>query len=136
MDHWVCEYWDAKTKTWRLSDAQIDQMLRQRNRIEFDPADVPRGLFVSAGEAWLKCRRAEADPCAFGHGEVTGMWFVKVNVLRDHYVMNGRETSKWDRWREAPLLKRSISESELELLDDLAERPEQQLTEILPDWLD
>ena len=68
-----CEYWDPKTKTWRLSDAQIDQMLRQRSRIEFDPADVPRGLFVSACEAWLKCRRAEADPCAFGHGEVTGM---------------------------------------------------------------
>jgi len=27
-DHWVCEYWDRETRTWRLSDPQIDQMLR------------------------------------------------------------------------------------------------------------
>jgi len=42
-DHWVCEYWDSETGTWRLSDAQIDHMLRQRNRIEFDSTDVPPG---------------------------------------------------------------------------------------------
>ena len=135
-DHWVCEYWDAGTDTWRLSDAQIDQMLRQRNRIEFDAADVPRRSFVPAGEAWLKCRRALADPRAFGHGGVTGWWFLKVNVLRDHYVLNGRETSNWDRWREAPKHKRSIRDDEMELLDDLAARPEQPLIEIAADWLE
>ncbi|MBR0668992.1 transglutaminase [Roseomonas hellenica] len=134
-DHWVCEYWDAKAGTWRLSDAQIDGMLRQRNRIAFDAADVPRRFFLSAGEAWQACRRAEAAPSAFGHGDVTGLWFVKVNVLRDHYVLNGRETSPWDRWREAPELKRLVPDQALALLDDLAARPEQPLIEIPPDWL-
>lgn len=135
-DHWVCEYWDSKTGAWRLGDAQIDHMLRQRNRIEFDPTDVPRQFFMTAGEAWLTCRRAEADPGAFGHGSVAGWWFLKVNVLRDHYVLNDRETSNWDRWREAPEHRRFIRGDEAELLDDLATRPEQPLIEIAADWLE
>ena len=135
-DHWVCERWDAKTGAWRLSDPQIDQLLRRSNRIAFDPADVPRRSFMSAGEAWSKCRRAGADAGAFGHGSVTGWWFLKVNVLRDHYVLNGREVSAWDRWREAPQQGRSVPEAETALLDDLAARPEQPLIEIAADWLE
>jgi hypothetical protein len=135
-DHWVCEYWNGKTGAWRVSDPQIDQMLKRRNRITFDPTDVPRRCFLTAGEAWLDCRQARSDPHRFGHGDVAGSWFVKVNVLRDHYVLNDRETLNWDRWREAPLAKRSIHDSELKLLDDLAARPEQQLVEVAPDWLE
>jgi len=82
------------------------------------------------------CRRAGADPGAFGHGSVAGWWFLKVNVLRDHYVLNARETSNWDRWREAPQHKRSIPDDEMELLDDLAVRPGQPLIDIAPDWLE
>lgn len=133
-DHWVCEYWNAKTGSWHLSDAQIDEMFKQRNRIEFDPADVPRQAFMPAGEACLKCRRSEADPAAFGHGGVTGLWFVKINVMRDHHVLNGRETSSWDRWREAPQAKRSILDDETGLLDDLAAQPTQPFVEKAPDW--
>lgn len=134
-DHWVCEYRD-ETGTWRLGDAQIDPMLRQRNRIGFDPADMPRRAFRSAGEAWRDCREAGADPAAFGHGDATGLWFVKVNVLRDHLVLNGRETSGWDRWREAPPAKRRVPDHELALLDDLAARPAQPTVELAPDWLE
>ena len=36
-DHWVCEYWDRQTQCWRLSDPQIDQVLKARCRIAFDP---------------------------------------------------------------------------------------------------
>ncbi|TPM37506.1 transglutaminase domain-containing protein [Mesorhizobium sp. B2-3-4] len=135
-DHWVCEYWDAKAGTWRLSDAQIDPMLRRRNGIEFDPADVPRQLFKPAGEAWLSCRRAQADPDAFGHGDAKGWWFLKVNVVRDHYVLNGRVTSLWDRWREASSRQRSVRGAEMELLDNLATSPEQLLIELAADWLE
>jgi Transglutaminase-like superfamily len=133
-DHWVCEYWDSESGAWRLGDPQIDQMLRQRNRISFAPADVPRQFFMSAGEAWLECRQAKADPTAFGHGGVTGLWFVKINVLRDHYVLNGRETSSWDRWRDAPQPKRLVLGGEMELLDALAANPEKPLFQIAPDW--
>ncbi|KKB11433.1 transglutaminase [Devosia geojensis] len=135
-DHWVTEYRDARTESWRLADAQIDSMLRHRNRIVFDPADMPRKAFLTAGEAWLSFRRAEADPGAFGHGETTGSWFMKVNVLRDHHVLNGRETSDWDRWREAAPTRRSVRDDDLEMLDDLAAHPDQKLVALAPDWLD
>jgi hypothetical protein len=90
---------------------------------------------MPAGEAWLKCRRETVDPQAFGHGEVNGLWFVKINVVRDHYVLNGRETSDWDRWREAHSSQRLVLQQELPLLDTLASDPAQDLIEVLPDWL-
>jgi hypothetical protein len=124
-----------RAQKWLLSDPQIDGVLKDRCRIEFDPKDVPRQSFVMAGQAWLDCRGAKSDPDHFGHGEVTGSWFIKINVLRDHYVLNGHETSAWDGWRATPLSNRVIDEDEVALLDDLAARPEQPLVQIMPDWL-
>ena len=109
-------------------------MLTLRNRIEFDPADIPRSAFLTAGEAWLRCRAMQSDPNLFGRGDVTGLWFVKVNVWRDHYVLNDKETSGWDRWREASQAERSVPQKEITLLDDLATHPEK-LIEIAPNWL-
>ena len=133
-DHWVCEYWDQHTRLWRLCDPQIDSVLAERCGVGFDPTNVPRDAFLTAGQAWSEYRQNRADPRKFGHGAVTGAWFVKVNVVRDHYVLNHRETSAWDEWR-APS-KRVVSEREKTLLDDLATHPEQQLIEVAPDWLE
>jgi hypothetical protein len=134
-DHWICEYLGIGTGEWRLADAQIDAMLRRKNNIAFDAADMPRNAFLMAGEAWLKCRRGEAEPGSFGHGGTTGLWFLKINVLRDHHVLNSRETSEWDRWREAPPASRQVRDDELAWLDDLAARPDQPLVARRPDWL-
>ncbi len=41
-DHWVCEYWDAQDRRWRLADAQIDDVWRGRLNIGFDTLDLPR----------------------------------------------------------------------------------------------
>ncbi|MBB3656795.1 hypothetical protein FHX15_002023 [Rhizobium sp. BK650] len=134
-DHWICEYQDGETGRWRLADAQIDAMLRRKMHIEFDAADMPRNAFLMAGEAWLTCRRGEAEPASFGHENTTGLWFLKVNVLRDHHVLNDRVTSEWDRWREAPEAGRLVPHDELAWLDDLASRPHQPLVARKPDWL-
>jgi len=134
-DHWVCEYWDGQARKWLLSDAQMDDLIAGKCQIVFDPVDVPRRAFMTAGEAWLACRNGKLDPSRFGHGNITGVWFIKINVIRDHYVLNGRETSEWDGWRAAPLPAHVLGEHEIALLDDLAARPEQQLVEIAPDWL-
>jgi hypothetical protein len=133
-DHWVCEYWDARTGKWLLSDPQMDGLIAAKCRIEFDPVDVPRSAFMTAGEVWPACRDGKLDPNGFGHGNVTGMWFIKINVIRDHYVLNGHETSLWDGWRAASVSNRMVGEHEVALLDDLAARPEQQLVEIAPGW--
>ena len=134
-DHWVCEYWHEQAQEWRLSDAQIDGVQKDRCGIGFDPGDVPREAFLTAGQAWLDYRGARSDPNRFGQGDVTGAWYMKVNVVRDHYVVNGRETSAWDGWRAAAAAKRAVGEHEVALLDDLAARPEQPLVEVVPDWL-
>ena len=133
-DHWICEYWDRETHRWLLSDAQIDGLIAAKCRIEFDPADVPRHAFMTAGDAWLACRDGRLDPDHFGHGDITGAWFIKINVIRDHYVLSCHETSAWDGWRAASSANRVVHEHELALLDNLAARPNQQFVEVAPDW--
>ena len=110
--------------------------MRVRLDVEFDPADLPRTSFQTAGEAWVQCRTGGADPRQFGHGETRGVWFLRLNVFRDHFALDGAETSAWDDWREAPPPKRVVSSVGMDLADRLAARPEVELTEVLPDWLD
>lgn len=133
-DHWVCEYWDPQTQIWRLSDAQLDEVLREKCKVAFDPADLPRGSFMTAGQAWMACRSHECDSDSFGHGEVKGLWFAKVNTVRDHYAVNNREISAWDGWRAAPASKRAVSVSDCAWLDGIAARPEQPIIDVSPDW--
>jgi hypothetical protein len=121
--------------TWRLGDTQLDETLRDRLAIRFDHADVPRGSFVAAGQAWRKCRAGEADPGQLGHGAVAGMWFVKVNVLRDHGALNNRETSPWDGWRDAPPARRRVDAGEMPFLDRIAADPAGAFVDAGPDWL-
>lgn len=133
-DHWVCEYWDPESQCWRLGDAQLDDTLREKRGIAFDPADTPRQRFMTAGQAWTACRAGTCNPASFGHGEVKGLWFIKVNVVRDHYAVNNRETSVWDSWRAAPGPKRMVSDQDFSWLDEIAACPERSVTEISPDW--
>jgi hypothetical protein len=134
-DHWVCEYWDDAACTWRLSDPQLDGIVRSKCRIDFDPTNVPRDLFVTAGQAWSDCRAGRSDPDRFGKSDFAGLWFVRLNVVRDHHALNGREVSIWDSWRAASPATRVVSDHEIVWLDDLAERPDQALAEVDPEWL-
>jgi hypothetical protein len=134
-DHWVCEYWDSSARMWRLSDPQLDEIQRAKCGVEFDTLDVPRRAFLHAGTAWLECRAGRADFNRFGQGPTTGPWFVKIDVIRDHYVVNNRETSVWDSWRTAPLPMRLVSERDAQMLDELAACPERPLVELTPEWL-
>ena len=61
----------------------------------------------------------------FGHGaQASGLWFVRVNVVRDHHSMNGRETSDWDTWRQATAGHHSLSVAECAEVDEMAAHPE------------
>ena len=135
-DHWVCEFWHRPTHAWRVCDPQLDEIMTSRLAVEFDPANVPRASFLTAGEAWLNCRAGRSDPRRFGHGEATGLWFLRLNVLRDHFALNGAETSAWDDWRATPPARRVVGGEGMDLADRLAAHPEAELTEVRPDWLD
>jgi hypothetical protein len=112
----------------------MDEVLSERRRISFDPSNTPRHMFMTAGQVWIACRAGECDPDRFGHGPTKGLWFTGVNVVRDHFAINNREISEWDSWRAAPKSKRTISDSNWALLDDLAARPEQAVADLNPDW--
>jgi hypothetical protein len=134
-DHWVCEYWDRANQVWRLSDCQIDEVLKEKCEIAFDPTDVPRHQFMTAGQAWTACRTGKCEPDRFGHGNTTGLWFIKVNVVRDHYAINNRETSLWDSWRSASISRRHVSGQDVAVVDNIAACPQGPIVEIAPDWL-
>jgi hypothetical protein len=134
-DHWVCEYWNRREARWCLTDAQLDDVIRAACGITFDTADVPRHMFLTAGEAWLRCRTGNDDPNRFGQGSTRGIWFMQVNVVRDALAINNRETSAWDRWREAPPELRTVSSLEFTELDELSCDPEQARGELIPPWL-
>jgi len=97
-DHWVCEYHDGAA--WRLLDAELNVEARQRFGIAFDPADVPREQFLTAGIAWEEIRRGQYDPARFGVSflGLAGLWFVAGSLLRDLAALTSNEMMPWDVW--------------------------------------
>lgn len=135
-DHWICETWMEPERRWRRVDAQIDGVLRQRLGIRFDTTDVPSAMFMTAGEAWRRCREESGDPAEFGHGFARGLWFIRVNVVRDHCALNRAETSAWDSWRRAIDVHRYVPEIDMVPTDELATRPEgPAMNRATPPWL-
>ena len=97
-DHWVCEY--HADGRWRLLDAQLSEPVRAHFKITFSPADVPRDVFLTAGEVWLRIRRGALDPatCGVASERLAGAWFVAAAVVRDLATLNKREMLAWDYW--------------------------------------
>lgn len=99
FDHVVTEYWDDR-RGWLLADAQIADPAHYA--LDFDPADVPRERFWTAGRVWQAVRAGEADPARCGlppaGGEFTGEWFVAGDVRLDLAALNKTETLLWDVW--------------------------------------
>ncbi len=98
IDHWVIERWDERERRWVRADVQLDALQREALDLDFDPADVPAGRFLSGGEAWRRCRSGHEDPARFGISRWWGAWFVRNNVVRDLAALNEVELLPWDRW--------------------------------------
>jgi hypothetical protein len=123
-DHWVGEYWNAAQERWVLVDAQLDAFQRQVLQPPFDPLDVPRDQFITAGDAWGMCRAGKADPDCFGIFDMHGWWFIWGNVMRDFLALNKVEILPWDWW-EAKYWSHQLGdplppEAQLTEYDDLA----------------
>lgn len=96
VDHWVVEHWDGER--WVTLDAQVDSRQRELFGLEADPADLPPGFFLRAGEAWQRCRSGEEDGERFGILDMWGRWFIPSNVARDLAALNKVEVLPWDGW--------------------------------------
>lgn len=120
VDHWVCEAWDAERSAWHLVDAQLDDAQRKAFGIAFDPLDVPREMFVVAGDAWQRIRSGHDDAQHFGILDLWGAWFVRGSLVRDVAAFAKRELLPWDCWGLMNEPGRVSGAAELALLDRLA----------------
>ena len=119
-DHWICEYWNPADRRWARADAQLDDRHRAQLSIDFDPADLPEGAFLTAKTAWQLVRLGHVDASVFGHGQAVGEWFLRVNLVRDCLALLGTERSPWDTWRQAPTESRQLDEPGRRICDDIA----------------
>jgi hypothetical protein len=116
-DHWVAEYFDGGR--WKLVDAQIDELQRERLGIGFDLTDVPRDQFVIAGDAWRMTRAGQADPDRFGLTVINeaGAWWIAANLMRDAAALDNVELLPWDLWGAMPEPADTV---DVALFDELA----------------
>jgi len=117
-DHWVCEYWDAQQRRWRLADPQIDDVWRRRLDIRFDTLNLPRTQFLTAAEAWRRCRSGEPyERFGISFAGLRGLWFVAGSLVRDIAALNKMEMLPWDLWGAQPGPR---EEFDLAFFDELA----------------
>jgi hypothetical protein len=119
-DHWICECWHSDQGRWAMVDAQLDALQRDHLKVTFDSTDLPRGRFLTAAQAWRMCRAGEisADDC--GQQAATGLWFMRVNVVRDLLSLAKTEISPWDTWRRLDQAGRALDDDTIAVTDDLA----------------
>ena len=120
-DHWMIEYWLAGEGRWVSVDAQLDALQCEVLKIEFDPLDMPPGAFVTGGDAWLLCRRGQANPEDFGIFQWHGWDFVKGNLFRDLLALNKFEVLPWDQWSALDKPYAEMTPEDLQRLDHVAE---------------
>ncbi len=123
-DHWLCEAWDPEQGRWRLLDAQLGPEDLQRFRVDFDPLDVPRDAFLTAGTAWRSLRNGDRAAERFGVSAIgiEGAWFVAGSLFRDLAALNKVELEPWDYWSHTlEISERHAVPEDLEpLLDEIA----------------
>lgn len=121
-DHWVCEYWKADEGRWALLDSQFDDVFIRNLAIDHDVLDVPRDRFLTAPDAWRKCRSGELDPHLFGieFSQLRGLWFIAGSLVRDLATLNGCEILPWDVWGAQPPTETVLSLEQLDFFDGIA----------------
>jgi len=119
-DHWICEYWNADEKRWIMVDAQLDKFQCKTFKINFNPLDIPEGLFLTAGKAWQMCRMENVDPDKFGIFDMHGLWIIRGNIIRDLASLNKMELLPWDCWGLIEENDNNLSDDDFKLLDKVA----------------
>jgi len=123
-DHSLVECWDGEKHRWLLVDPQFDDTWRKHLHIEHDIFNVPRNLFLTAADAWLKCREGSLDASKFGifQGNLRGWWFIAGNLIKDIASLNKAEMLQWDAWTGMPRPNNSMKDKKRILFfDRLAE---------------
>jgi len=167
-DHWVCEVY--RNNKWRKIDPQIDSfqlnfILKwakehpkadndyKKMLLSLDPMDITEHHFITAGKAWKLSRDNSLNPNNFGIGinpekfglkSLSGLWFIRGNLIRDFLALNkievspfvtGIENNKnyWHNWRLMNTEDSKLTDNDWALLDKiskLTDNPNYNLKEI------
>jgi hypothetical protein len=119
-DHWICEHWEPQEQRWVRVDAQLDAVHQEAYGIDFDPCDLPSEAFLTAGEAWQRCRSGQADADFFGFSRWAGLGYVRHGVLRDLLALNRVEILPWQPAGLPQKAEEEVSEGERAWLDRIA----------------
>lgn len=92
--YWICEYWDKQKQDWVLVDPTLSHTLnKESNNVSFR---ISPEQFYRSEEVWTKCRHGELDDKTFGYGDVSGLGFIRGNLIRNFVSLNKFEVSPWD----------------------------------------
>ncbi len=121
-DHVITEYWDRKVGRWVLVDPQQDTLHREMNKLLFDPHDIPRDWFLSAGRAWQLARGGLINAQRFGYDrDLTGIWVMQQYLVHDVTALNKLEMLIGDLWGLAYVEPgASPTDNEATVLDEAA----------------
>ena len=121
-DHVVCEYWNAAEERWSFVDSQLDDAWRTRLGISTDVLSLPADWFVTASDAWTRCRAGTSDAKKFGifRGDLRGEWFLAVNLIHEVALLNKVEPLRWDAWGAMPRPNESLRDDQMAFFDELA----------------
>jgi hypothetical protein len=120
VQHFICEYWNSEKKRW----IQIEPDYVQKNKfsIGFDPLDMPKGKFITAGEGWKLCHSGKTDLQLFGLGDEGMGWnMLQPNLFTDLMALNKLEMHPWDK---SPLGEKGydkLTDEELSLVGRIAD---------------
>jgi hypothetical protein len=154
-DHLVCEVF--RNNEWVMVDPQIDafqldfiQSWAQKQTdidisyknilLQLNPMNITKDDFMVAGQAWQLARQGKKDPNSFGIGanpqhygleSLSGLWFIRGNLIRDFLALNKLEIDPflegiekrenyWNDWRLMICRDEELTKNDWELLDIIA----------------
>jgi len=96
VEHWVTEYWDRESETWRLLDAN-DTFLEAMSDIDVE-FHLPRRYFEYAYESWQKMRTAgDFNPDQYAEWPQDGRSHIRAQLLWDFYSLLNHDIAGLDK---------------------------------------
>ena len=117
LDGYALQFFDATLKRWRSIDSRTSALLIKTYQLDipFNLTDLPCDRFITAAEAWVKCRQKEINPARFGSRDFRAMPMIRNRLIQGLALLNKKEDLLWDVW--GAMLD---DQMDFVLLDDLA----------------
>jgi hypothetical protein len=134
--HRIIEHFGQDHGAWVMVDPCVDQVRGCAKGISVNTLDPgSSGKFLSAREAWRRCRAGGADPSSFGESESDrGMAPERYALLHDFAYLNKLELLGCDDWGDlAAKPEERLTDGDRVFLDKVAEltvQPDRNLDEL------